>query len=221
MNMANTPQTPSRPGDKPTPPSKDRPGTDRPATDRPSPSNPQAPRKDKDDKDDDDVAPQGTSGELATEVVTGNQQRVYLERGRAGGPQRTGVAGDIDPADDPSLRTTRAGRAPKSPTPGLAAEPYNTDPSAWDPRFASEGTPIAFPDPDEPYPQEGTPYPPPVGTAMRVGEQAARALDPATGKRLDAEGKVVEETGPRVGQTAAASGEANLGGKPSRQFDTP
>ena len=35
------------------------------------------------------------------------------------------------------------------------------DPAEFDPRKAADWTPIAFPDPDEPYPQDGDPYPPP------------------------------------------------------------
>lgn len=213
--MANTPTqpTPPRPGDKPTQ----------------LPKQPTPPRKpgDKDDDDDDDARRRESrpeTGELATEPVTTTQQRVFVERGRSGGAQRTGAAGDLSHEDDPSHRATLSGRRAKSPTPGVP-ETYEdlppVDPAAFDPRIATEGTPIAFPDPDEPYPQEGTPYPPPVDAPVRVGKRSEHSLDAETGKRLDAEGKVVEETGPRGGQTAAASGEANLAGKPSRQFDVP
>lgn len=227
--MANTPTTPSRPGSQPTRPSGTPKPPDKPGGgggDRPTPSSPLREKPKKEDDEDEPVKNEDT-GELATEPVTTSQQRVYVERGRSGGAQRTGAAGDLAPEDDPSQRLTPSGRKPKSPTPGVPS-PYTfeEDPTAWDPRLAAEGTPIAFPEPDEPYPQEGTPYPPPVEPPAVMGVAAARALNADGtakngGKKSDADVASHEAGGPRIGQSATASGEANLGGKPSRQYDTP
>jgi len=127
---------------------------------------------------------------------------------------------------DPSFKLTPAGRRPKSPTPGIAeprvdvdvdpqfSKPAVGDPTVWDPRHAPfPGTPIAFPDPDEDYPQEGIPYPVPpdpvVGTAF---EYAAKALNP-DGTRKDGEEGSKSDAD-------VASRERTLGGPPTRQYDT-
>ena len=60
---------------------------------------------------------------------------------------------------------TPSGRLNKSPTPGVFTDTLSVDPTASDPRKAPPGTPIAFPDPDEDYPTEGEPYPPPTPEA--------------------------------------------------------
>jgi hypothetical protein len=136
---------------------------------------------------------------------------------------------------DPSFDLTPSGRRPKSPSPGVPepraeaagagaevdpqfSKPIVGDPTVWDPRHAPfPGTPIAFPDPDDQYPQEGTPYPVPpdpvVGTAFT---QAAKALN-EDGTRKDAEGG---PSGSGKSDADVASREANLGGRPSRQYDT-
>jgi len=74
------------------------------------------------------------------------------------------VATKIKSADttDAAPTPTVAGARPtKNVIPGATPLQADTDPTDWDPRLAPPGTPIAFPDPEEDYPTEGVPYPPP------------------------------------------------------------
>jgi hypothetical protein len=78
-------------------------------------------------------------------------------------PTRSREVSDTVQVESVRPARTASGRRDKSPTPNEFSEPLSVDPAASDPRLAPPGTPIAFPDPDEDYPTEGDPYPPPTG----------------------------------------------------------
>ena len=141
-------------------------------------------------------------------------------------------------------RVTASGRQAKVPEAG-AASAFSIDPAAWDPRLAPQGTPIAFPDPDEPYPQfpVGTSYPPPLetqaadavagytkgkdeesllGTREQTDEDATKYGPP--GVRI-AKRPAADAVDPRDVQTPSGRGQVEAankpvgGGKPGKQYD--
>ena len=145
-------------------------------------------------------------------------------------------------------RVTASGRQAKVPEAGAAVSAYSIDPAAWDPRLAPQGTPIAFPDPDEPYPQfpVGTSYPPPpdtqaadaaaaytkgkeeeslLGTREQTDEDVQKYGPP--GVRV-AKRPAADATDPRDvvtpsgrGQVSAANKPSEVGGrKPTKTYDT-
>ena len=116
---------------------------------------------------------------------------------------------------DPSFDRTPAGRRPKSPTPGVP-EPFEgepLDPADYDPRAAAVGTPIAFPDPDEPYPTGRHAL-----SATDGARRSRRAPSPLVRSTTTARARTARKAASR--DADVASHEANLGSRPSRQYDT-